>query len=58
MEELIKKINNYAKIAKERELTQTEKEDRDKLRKEYLKIFRSNFENQLKNIKIIDEEEK
>ncbi|ASP28268.1 hypothetical protein SCORR_v1c04960 [Spiroplasma corruscae] len=57
MEEIIKKINEYAKLSKERELTDEELKDRDSLRQEYLKIFRGNFENQLKSIKIVDKDE-
>ena len=55
MEKLIKRINELAAIAKKRELTKAEQEERTKLRQEYLEIFRSNFINELKGVKIIDE---
>ena len=38
-QKLINRINELAKIAKERELTVQEKEERDRLRKEYLSLF-------------------
>ena len=33
MDKIIKKVNEYAKLSKERELTEEEKKDRDKYRK-------------------------
>lgn len=50
------RINELAKIAKERELTPEEIEERDHLRKEYLKEFRAGFREQLLNTKVVDEE--
>lgn len=50
------RINELAKIAKERELTPEEIEERDRLRKEYLKEFRADFREQLLNTKVVDEE--
>ncbi len=35
MDKIIKKVNEYAKLSKERELTEEEKKDRDKYRKLY-----------------------
>ncbi|WP_201775735.1 DUF896 domain-containing protein [Spiroplasma turonicum] len=57
MDELIKKINNFAKLAKSRSLTESEIIERNNLRQEYLKIFKKNFENQLKSIKIVNPNE-
>ena len=45
----IKRINELAKIAKERELTPEELEERDRLRKEYIADFRASFAAQLDN---------
>ena len=50
------RINELAKIAKERELTPEEIEESDRLRKEYLKEFRAGFREQLLNTKVVDEE--
>ena len=36
MDKIIKKVNEYAKLSKERELTEEEKKDRDKYRKLYM----------------------
>jgi len=45
----IKRINELARLAKERELTAEELEERDKLRKEYIADFRASFASQLDN---------
>lgn len=52
---LIARINELAKIAKERELTSEEIIERDKLRQEYIKEFKKGFRQQLESIKIVDE---
>ena len=52
MEKLIARINELANKKKTEGLTPTELEEQDKLRKQYLEIFRSNFKNQLQNTKI------
>jgi uncharacterized protein YnzC (UPF0291/DUF896 family) len=54
MDDLIKRINELTALAKERELSQSETIERQKLREEYLEIFRSNFKEQLKSVKIVD----
>lgn len=51
MEKMIERINFLYKKSKEGKLTDEEKFEQEKLRKEYLKIIRGNFENQLKNYK-------
>lgn len=56
MIESLPRINELARIAKERELTPEEIEERDRLRKEYLKEFREGFRQQLLNTKVVDEE--
>ena len=45
----IKRINELAKIAKERELTAEELAERDRLRQEYIAEFRASFACQLDN---------
>ena len=45
----VKRINELAKLAKERELTPEELEERDRLRKEYIAEFRASFSSQLDN---------
>ncbi len=43
----LNRINELAKIAKTRELTKEEQEERARLRKEYLSEFRKAFQQQL-----------
>ena len=45
----VKRINELAKIAKERELTPEELEERARLREEYIIEFRRSFSAQLDN---------
>lgn len=45
----IDRINELAKIAKERELTPEEAVEREGLRRAYLESFRKSFRNQLDN---------
>lgn len=56
MEKLVKRINELSKLAKERDLTPDEIMERQKLRKKYLGLFRQNFESQLKNVTVVDEQ--
>ncbi|WP_322626774.1 DUF896 domain-containing protein [Aedoeadaptatus coxii] len=56
MIDYLPRINELAKLAKERELTPEEMEERDRLRKAYLKEFRKGFREQLLNTKVVDEE--
>ena len=56
MIDYLPRINELAKLAKEREWTPEEMEERDRLRKAYLKEFRKGFREQLLNTKIVDEE--
>ena len=56
MQELVKRINELAAADKQRGLTEEEKEERDKLRKEYIKKFREGFKkNILDNMYVVDE---
>ena len=50
------RINELAKIAKERELTPAELKERDQLRKKYLEAVRGATKNMLLNAKIVDAE--
>lgn len=45
----IERINELARLAKERELTPEEAEERAELRAQYLLSFRQSFRNQLNN---------
>ena len=55
MQEIIKNVNYYAKLIKERALTEEETADRDKFRKMYLAQFKAQVKDHLDNIKIVDE---
>lgn len=50
------RINVLAKKAKTEGLTNEEKEEQSKLRKEYLNNFRSSFSNQIESTTVIDPE--
>ena len=52
--ELLDKINYLAKKQREEGLTEEEKAQQDKLRQEYLKIFRGEFRKVLDKIEIVD----
>lgn len=52
--EKINRINELARISKERELSVLEKEEQQKLRKEYISSFRKSFAKQLENIELVD----
>ncbi|GAB6086946.1 DUF896 domain-containing protein [Alkaliphilus crotonatoxidans] len=50
--EKISRINQLAKLSKERELTEEEKSEQAQLRKEYIESFRKTFKQQLDNLEI------
>ncbi|MBU5438845.1 DUF896 domain-containing protein [Tissierella sp. MSJ-40] len=56
LKDLIKRINELAHKSKTVGLTEEEKEEQNKLRQEYLSIFRGNMKNTLLNVKVVDEE--
>jgi uncharacterized protein YnzC (UPF0291/DUF896 family) len=56
MEDMIKRINELANKSKTVGLTEEEKEEQQKLRQEYLSVFRGNMKNTLLNVKVVDEE--
>ena len=51
------RINELAKIAKERALTSKEESERAQLRKEFLDNFRAGFKQQMDNIKVVHPED-
>ena len=55
MEETIRRINELAAIAKERELTEEEFEERARLRRKYIDAFKANLTSHLENIYLVDE---
>lgn len=58
MDDILPRINELAKFAKERKLSLEETLEREELRTEYLHRFRAGMKNQLMNIKVVDEEGK
>lgn len=52
---LIDRINELSRISKERELTENEIQERNDLRKLYLKQFKEGFRQTLSNVKVVDE---
>lgn len=57
MKDIIEKVNYYAGIAKERELTDEETSARQKYRKLYLEKFRAQVRGHLDNIKVVDKDD-
>lgn len=55
MKDLIKRINELANKSKTVGLTKSEKEEQQKLRQEYLKVFRGNMKKTLMNVKVVDQ---
>lgn len=55
MDDLIPEINELARKSKTVGLSDDEKRRQDQLRKEYIKLFRANFKDHLKSIKVVDE---
>ncbi|MCF2628865.1 MAG: DUF896 domain-containing protein [Fusobacterium mortiferum] len=58
MKDIIAKVNYFSKLARERELTEAEKEERQKYRQMYLEQFKAQVRGHLDNIKIVDGEVK
>ncbi|MFR7592774.1 MAG: DUF896 domain-containing protein [Longibaculum sp.] len=54
-DKMIQEINHLAHKSKTIGLTDEEKARQQELRQEYLRIFRSGFQQQLKSIKVVDE---
>ena len=53
MEDIVKKINEFSKIAKERELTEEEAKEREKYRRMYIYKFKESVRGHLDSIKVI-----
>lgn len=53
MEDIIKKINEFTKISRERELTDEEKTEREKYRKIYIEKVKNSMRGHLDSIKIV-----
>ena len=58
MKDIIAKVNYFSKIARQRELTEAEKEERQKYRQMYLEQFKAQVRGHLDNTKIVDGEVK
>lgn len=58
MEKIIARINELSRKQKTVGLTEEELAERDKLRKQYLAVFRQNFRQELDRIEFVDEEPK
>ena len=54
MDDVIKRINELAKFAKERELTPAELEERDKLRRIYIDSVKASLVGHLENTYIVE----
>lgn len=55
-QKLIDRLNELSKISKSRELTDNEKQEREDLRKIYIKQFREGFKQTISNVKVVDEQ--
>jgi len=55
-EKLIERINDLAKKSKEEGLTEEEKSEQQKLRREYINVIKKNLRAELNNISIIEED--
>lgn len=53
--EKIKRINELTAIARQRELTEDEKKEREALRNEYRNAFKANLQAQLEHVYVLDE---
>ena len=53
MEDIIKKINEFSKLARERELTEEEKKEREKYRKMYIEKFKESVRGHLDSINVV-----
>ena len=53
MDEIVKKINEFTKLSKEREFTEEEKKEREKYRRLYIDKFKESLKGHLDNIKIV-----
>lgn len=56
MEEVIRRINELAALAKQRELTQEEQEERQQLRRKYIDSFKASLTAQLDNVYFVEQD--
>lgn len=57
MKDIIEKVNYYAKLNKERKLTEEETKDREIYRRMYLDQFKAQVKKHLDSIEIVDEKD-
>ena len=57
MKDIIAKVNYYAKLSKERKLTEEEIKDREIYRRMYLDQFKAQIKKHLDSIEIVDEKD-
>ncbi|MCY7009011.1 DUF896 domain-containing protein [Fusobacterium simiae] len=57
MKDIIEKVNYYARLSKERKLTENEIKDREIYRRMYLDQFKAQVKQHLDNIEIVDEKD-
>ena len=57
MKDIIAKVNYYAKLSKERKLTEEETKDREIYRRMYLDQFKAQVREHLDNIEIVDDKD-
>ena len=57
MKDIIEKVNYYAKLSKERKLTEEEIKDREIYRRMYLDQFKAQIKKHLDNIEIVDKKD-
>lgn len=57
MKDIIEKVNCYAKLSKERKLTEEEIKDREIYRRMYLDQFKAQVKEHLDNIEIVDDKD-
>ena len=57
MKDIIEKVNYYAKLSRERKLTEEEIKDREIYRRMYLDQFKAQVKKHLDNIEIVDEKD-
>ena len=57
MKDIIEKVNYYAKLSKERKLTEEEIKDREIYRRMYLDQVKAQVKERLDNIEIVDDKD-
>ena len=57
MKDIIEKVNYYAKLSKERKLTEEEVKDREIYRRMYLDQFKAQVKGHLDDIDIVDDKD-